>query len=270
MNERDEVLDKAQRADATSGRIEANVKAQQTDLVEWILERMELGADDRVLELCCGTGYQTHAFLERLGPKGRLLGIDISREAIEELRGTAPSDGDAKWDVQPGDIDDLGNILDDAGQAGHAGPFDLVFCAYGLYYSEDPETVLKEAKARLSDRGRIVVVGPFGPNNGPLFDLLRACGVEIDDYVLWTSRDFMPEVVLPWAGVHFERTTVHTLVNPVTWSTPEDVLSYWRDSTFHDPERRGAVEAAVRERFDEEGVFVNEKWVMMAEACHAR
>ena len=48
----------------------------------------------------------------------------------------------------------------------------MAFCAYGLYYSDAPESLLGILRDRLKDDGRIVVVGPFGPNNN-LYGLIN-------------------------------------------------------------------------------------------------
>jgi SAM-dependent methyltransferase len=148
--------------------------------------------------------------------------------------------------------------------------FDLVFCAYGLYYSSDARQTLEEARALLKHDGRIAVAGPFGPNNRQLFDLVRASGVTIAEPVVFSSESFMLRTVLPWAAENFESVAVHTMVNPVRWTTAERVLNYWQNTTFYDAEKRAAFEALVRCHFEKEQVFVNEKWVMLVEMSHAR
>ena len=94
-----------------------------------------------------------------------------------------------------GNLDDFGPALRSSGL--RPGGFDLVFCAYGLYYSTDPLATLSEARSWLNPRGRIVVVGPFGPNNGQLFDLVRASGVVLAPAVIDSSQHFMLRTVLP-------------------------------------------------------------------------
>jgi hypothetical protein len=122
----------------------------------------------------------------------------------------------------------------------------------------------------LNGDGRIVVVGPYGPNNKQLFDLVRASGVAIAESVVSSSELFMLHTVLPWAARNFESISVHTLVNPVHWSTPEKVLNYWQNTTFYDAERRGDFERLLRAHFAEQPEFLNEKWVMLVEMHHGR
>ena len=69
--------------------------------------------------------------------------------------------------------------------------FDLIFCSYGLYYSNNPTATLQEALKWLKLNGKMAIVGPYRANNWPLFKLLMECGVEIPPFVLYTSQDFM-------------------------------------------------------------------------------
>ncbi|MBW2003596.1 MAG: hypothetical protein JRI72_03135, partial [Deltaproteobacteria bacterium] len=63
----------------------------------------------------------------------------------------------------------------------------------------------------------------------------------------------------------FTRNTIHTLVNPIIWGSPDDVIQYWRNSTFFDEKKSDIVEENVRSHFQIHDNFINEKWVMMVE-----
>jgi ubiquinone/menaquinone biosynthesis C-methylase UbiE len=227
-----------------------------------------LQPDDKVLELCCGTGAQSLAILDRLGNSGQLAALDISRDSLNTLGAKALPHCKNKLTLIEGGIDDLSTPLRQAGFFSTA--FDLIFCAYGLYYSADALAALSQAYSRLKPDGRIVIVGPFGPNNKPLFDLVRASGVSIPVPVIVSSERFMAETVLPWGAEHFESVSVHSMVNRLNWPAPERVLNYWQNTTFYDPQRRRAFESLLDEHFTRHSEFVNEKWVMMAEMTHAR
>jgi hypothetical protein len=80
----------------------------------------------------------------------------------------------------------------------------------------------------------------------------------------------MLQTVLPWAAENFESVSVHSMVNPVRWTTPERVMNYWQNTTFYDAEKRSEFERLVRLHFEENAAFVNQKWVMLAEMSHGR
>jgi ubiquinone/menaquinone biosynthesis C-methylase UbiE len=248
-------------------RIAENRASQEVDLVRWIFERVQVRESDQVLELCCGTGGQTLQMLSTLGERGRLHALDVSRDALRTLVERAATDRSKLVAVQE-NLNDFSGALRNSGLDRPS--FDLIFCAYGLYYSTDARKTLDEAFSWLKKGGRIVVVGPFGPNNWQLFDLVRASGVTIPEPVVSSSERFMTEVVIPWAAVKFHSTRISTMVNPVRWLTAERVMNYWRNTTFYSADHRHEFEGRLAQHFAQHDEFVNEKWVMMAEMTDAR
>jgi len=261
------MTNRATQTELLEQRIAENRASQEVDLVRWIFERIPVRESDQVLELCCGTGGQTLRILSALGERGRLYAVDVSREALSTLVERAATEK-AKLVTVQASLDDFAGTLPSVGLERPS--FDLIFCAYGLYYSSDAKKSLDEAFSWLKKAGRIVVVGPFGPNNWQLFDLVRASGVKIPDPVASSSERFMAEVVIPWAAVTFQSVRISTMVNPVRWSTPERVLNYWQNTTFYSADHRREFERRLSQHFAQHGEFVNEKWVMMVEMTDAR
>jgi ubiquinone/menaquinone biosynthesis C-methylase UbiE len=255
---------RATRPELLDQRIAENRASQEIDLPTWIFERLHLSPEDQVLELCCGTGGQTLPFLERLSESGSILGLDISSDALKTLASKVGVEHRQKLRLVEGGLDNLTQALPDSSG------FDLIFCAYGLYYSADAVRTLNEACSRLKPAGRMSIVGPFGPNNKPLFDMVRKSGVVLPDPVVHSSERFMLQTVLPWAVTNFESVAVNTMVNRVRWAAPGPVLNYWQSTTFYDARKRPDFEFLLRQHFHEHAEFVNEKWVMMLEMAHAR
>lgn len=259
------VNSRASRAALLEERISAN-SAQEVDLVAWIFEHLRVPKGSKVLELCSGTGAQTVPLLRQVGDSGFVAALDISQEAldtIEQKSGSSPN-----LALIRSDLDDTTMSLLRTGLG--APCFDLIFCAYGLYYSANGSALLDSLLPWLCPNGRIAVVGPYGPNNRPLFELLTRAGVHLAPEVLFSSRDFVWEQVIPWGSEHFKWISIHTLVNRVRWASAERVLRYWENSTFYEPQRLGAVKELLSDHFTKEREFINEKWVMMAEMVNAR
>jgi len=262
------MTNRATQAELLEQRILENWASQEVDLAAWIFERVLVEPNNQVLELCCGTGGQTLRMLSALGERGRLVALDVSVSALRTLTAKVSSADSAKLTTVEASLDELPQTLE---RSGFRRPsFDLVFCGYGLYYSQNPKKTLDEVLTWLKPGGRIVVAGPYGPNNKPLFDLVEASGVTLGDAVTFSSQRFMLETVIPWATLRFESVRVTTLVNPIRWATPESVLNYWQNTTFYDSARRAAFEALLQRHFAKHGQFVNEKWVMMVEMRDAR
>ncbi len=268
MNDYRIIHERAVDADCLDQRILENRQHQRVDLVDWIFERVHLAPGDQVLELCSGTGNQTMRMMDLVGDKGHIVAVDLSDKALRQLNEKAGSEWRERLTTVTASMDELRSALEASGYGTLR--FDLIFCAYGLYYSDRPLQVLEEGWTRLVEGGRIVVVGPFGPNNGQLFEILGRSNVVIPDYVRYTSQDFMEQAVLPFACRHFARSTMHVLVNPVEWKTPEDVMQYWRNTTFFDDQNAETVERNVRKHFEDQETFINEKWVMLVEMVGQR
>lgn len=264
----EKIMSRAVQSELLEQRITENAAAQQIDLATWIFERVRVRPGNDVLELCCGTGGQTLTLLDRVGETGSVVALDISKTALETLRSKAGPEKSRSLIRLESRLEDFPSSLEQPEV--RANQFDLIFCAYGLYYSSDSARTLQQAKAHLKTGGRIVIVGPFGPNNNQLFDLVRASGVELSQAIIDSSETFMLQTVLSWGARNFQLMSVHTMVNPVRWNTPERVLNYWKNTTFYDASKQPNFEKLLNLHFERHAEFVNEKWVMLVEMSHAR
>jgi SAM-dependent methyltransferase len=130
---------------------------------------LQVGADDRVLDLGCGLGEQ---LIPAAAKAARAVGVDVSSEIVVALRQRLPH-GTA--DVVVGDMDEVAAL-------GLPGPFSLVWSVYSIYYSRDPARLVREVAGLVSGpRARFVVVAPDLGNNedwyadlGQLFSLPEA------------------------------------------------------------------------------------------------
>jgi ubiquinone/menaquinone biosynthesis C-methylase UbiE len=259
---------RATEAELLEQRIAENAASQEIDLATWIFERIRVEPGDQVLELCCGTGGQTLLLLNRVENSGRVVALDISTKALDTIRSKAGAANQERLTLVESSLDNLSFALRQA--RCRPGSFDLMFCAYGLYYASDPEQILDQVRSWLTPQGRIVIVGPFGPNNQPLFDLVRASGATLAEAVTFSSERFMLHKVLSWGARNFASASVQTMMNPVRWTSAERVLNYWQNTTFYDDEKRPAFEQLLREHFARHSVFVNQKWVMLVEMSRGR
>jgi ubiquinone/menaquinone biosynthesis C-methylase UbiE len=100
--------------------------------------------DDKVLDVACGTGVVSKEISQLLGPKGLLVGIDLSRTALKIAKGTITFPNT--------------NFLEmDAENIGFNFKFDKVTCQYGVMFFPDSHKVLKSIKKILNHKGMVVV-----------------------------------------------------------------------------------------------------------------
>jgi len=122
-----------------------------------------LQPDEHVLDVACGTGFVARLAAQRVGVKGRVVGIDLNTSMIEAARETAATTID--W-----------RIGDAAALPFEDGEFDAVLCQQGLQFFPDRVQALREMRRVLRRGGRLAftVWGAIGdvPYQAALADAL--------------------------------------------------------------------------------------------------
>ena len=112
-----------------------------------LVETARLSSGERVLDVACGTGVVARAAAERVGRRGRVVGIDLNPGMIAVARSLPAIDG-APIEWLERSALDLG--LDDAS-------FDVVLCQQGLQFFPDKAVALREMRRVLAHNGRLAL-----------------------------------------------------------------------------------------------------------------
>lgn len=122
-----------------------------------LIERVDVRAGDRVLDVACGTGVVARAAAERVGASGRVTGLDINPAMLAVARSRASDAAD--W-VQGSA---LALPFDD-------GSYDVVLCQLGLQFFPNRAAALGEMHRVLVSAGRLglSVWGPIEHNPATL------------------------------------------------------------------------------------------------------
>lgn len=118
---------------------------------------------DRILDLACGVGDPAFAMAEKVGPEGRVLGLDFSPEMVEAARA---------WAEQHG-VENVGfrAITSELELGVEPETFDVATCRLGLMFMPDPVAALRTLRAALKKGGRVVVSTWGPPERTPNFRL---------------------------------------------------------------------------------------------------
>jgi ubiquinone/menaquinone biosynthesis C-methylase UbiE len=104
-------------------------------------------AGERVLDVACGTGVVARIAAQRVGPAGRVVGVDLNPGMIRVARSLpAPVGAPIEW-LERSALD-LG--FDDAS-------FDVVLCQQGLQFFPDKALALREMRRVLAHGGRLAL-----------------------------------------------------------------------------------------------------------------
>jgi trans-aconitate 2-methyltransferase len=127
-----------------------------------VLDRLELGGDERVLDAGCGSGRVTAQLLERL-PRGRVVGVDLSPAMLAEAKAALANFGDRVSFVQA-------NLLEVDRALGDQG-VDAIFSTATFHWIDDHQRLFAALHAVLSRGGRLV--SQFGGGDN-LAEFMRA------------------------------------------------------------------------------------------------
>jgi len=127
-----------------------NLNHTQSDAGNFLLKRLEIVAESRVLDVGCGPGNLTARIAELVGDSGSVVGIDPSKERIAIANEVATP----KLSFYEGRAEDLSQFPSSS--------FDAVFMNSTFHWVEDQLTALKEIARVLKPGGRVGISGGSG------------------------------------------------------------------------------------------------------------
>lgn len=112
-----------------------------------LVDAAGVAAGERVLDVACGTGVVARIAAERVGPTGRVVGLDLNPGMIAVARSLPPPIGaPVEW-IERSAVD---LRLPDAS-------FDAVLCQQGLQFFPDKSVALQEMRRVLVNGGRLAL-----------------------------------------------------------------------------------------------------------------
>jgi ubiquinone/menaquinone biosynthesis C-methylase UbiE len=188
-----------------------------------LLEAAQLAAGQSVLDVACGTGVVARGAADRLGGRGRIVGLDLNENMLAVARRLRP---ELEWRQ--------GNALQ---LPFGVGEFDRVLCQSALMFFPDPAQALGEM-ARVARRNGIVAVQVWNrleaqPAYAPFVDVAaRHAGPDAIRLLgtYWSLGD--PELLgrLFEAG-GLEITTVRTLRELAHFASIDELVAIEVEST---------------------------------------
>src|SRR5437879_2682938 len=113
------------------------------------MDRAQIRPGDRALDVGCGCGDTTLELARRVGPGGRVLGVDVSAAMVARAAGSAREAG-------------LANVrFENADAQTHRFPaaeFDLLYSRFGVMFFADPVAAFTNLRAALGPGGRLAFV----------------------------------------------------------------------------------------------------------------
>jgi serine phosphatase RsbU (regulator of sigma subunit)/SAM-dependent methyltransferase len=121
-------------------------------LNERSLQGMDIHLGDRILDVGCGLGQLTRAMARKAGSDGVVVGVDESREQIDEAKRQATAAGEEELvEIRVGSAAEL-PLADD-----EWGTFDIAHARFLLEHVRNPEAVVESMFRAVRPGGRVIV-----------------------------------------------------------------------------------------------------------------
>ena len=144
-----------------------------------LVELVNVGKGNQVLDMACGTGVVTKILNQKVGKFGYVVGADTSVTAIKIAK---------KWNNR------TSNILfvnADAENFSFKEKFDIITCQFALFFFPNSIKALKNMKTNLKESGKLGISVHGHPKKVPYFDsIFDAVTKFIPDYVPPGTPDF--------------------------------------------------------------------------------
>ncbi len=238
---------------ALKQRIKAHDRYGSYDLNEWIFGFLNLTSGLTVLELGCGTGRQTLPVADKLGKSGKIVAVDVSESALDELLESSRACGLADR-IAPVQCE-----LDEFESCERA--FDRVLCVYALYYAKCSSRIFDVVYQALKLDGQFFYCGPSETNNAELKQF-HGCLQGATATAITEASMFMEQVGLSLARERFSEIQVFRFENPLSFRSEEGLYNYWRSYNLYDQRLEAAFKNKAAAHFRRYQVFETVKRVV--------
>ena len=238
---------------ALKRRIQAHDRYGSHDLNEWVLGFLNLASGLTVLELGCGTGRQTIPVAGKLGNTGKIMAVDVSKSALDEL---------LEISAERGLADRILPVQCEFGKfESSAQAFDRVLSVYALYYATCPAQVFDVVYHALKPNGQFFFCGPSNANNAELREFQRFLQ-ENTTIATTEAAIFMEQLGVALARERFGEVQKFRFENALTFRSEEALYDYWRSYNLYDERLEAAFKNEVAAHFRLYQVFETVKRVV--------
>ncbi|HET9930534.1 MAG TPA: class I SAM-dependent methyltransferase [Polyangiaceae bacterium] len=113
------------------------------------LESLSLAAGQSVIDVGCGTGQTLVEIAGRVGPSGKVLGVDVSEVMVERARQRLAASGRANVEVE---------LADAQSHSFEPARYDAVFSRFGVMFFENTAAACMNLVSALKRGGRLAFV----------------------------------------------------------------------------------------------------------------
>ena len=252
MNERKT----SQKTDDLKCRIQTNMQFGNANLTSWLIDKLNLAQNHKLLDVGCGNGEHLLALAKKFPTNLNITGVDISGKSIAQAKKLAQDMG-LKIKFEELNMDDMHTFSNKE-------EYDIITSMYAIYYSANITKLLNSLYDLLKQDGKIVIVGPYWGNNDGWFKFINQF-MELPEKVKKSTTDFMENPILLYAVHNFENVKCYKFTNQITIPSKEDLREYWKSNIYYSEELDPLFEKFAKIHFDNHDTFTYCKRALMIE-----
>jgi ubiquinone/menaquinone biosynthesis C-methylase UbiE len=178
------------------------------------IELLSLPLGSSVLDVCCGAGASALSAAKLVGPRGKIIGVDLAKELLELARTKAAQQHLGNIQFELGDMLSLRFPSES---------FDAVVCVFGIFFVPDMAAAVRELWRCLRPRGQLAVTtwgpNPFEPANTAFWRSIKDVRPELYKGFNPWDRINDPanlEKILREGGVEAPKITAENRLHPIS------------------------------------------------------
>lgn len=127
-------------------------------VLDLLIDRAAPKAGESVVDVGCGSGASTNALANKVGPSGRVFGVDVSQPMLERARQTTPKDAPIDYALADATVYPF-----------DAASFDLLASRFGVMFFADPAVSFTNLRKAMKPAGRLAFACWQEPRENPFF-----------------------------------------------------------------------------------------------------
>lgn len=131
------------------------VPALFADWAPHVVDMGDVATGRSVLDVACGTGIVARTAASRVGPEGRVVGVDLNEAMLTVAERVCPG-----IELRQADVTDL---------PFEAATFDVVICQMALMFFPDPQAAVREMRRVVTPQRTVVIMVPSSLDAQPAY-----------------------------------------------------------------------------------------------------
>ena len=241
-------------SNALDYRIFVHKHFSKSNFDSWVIDNLHLGKKMKILDVGCGTGNHSFDISKKVGPKGMVIGTDISKPSLDKCREKISEDKIKNISVLRADLTKMSEKLSPL-------KFDRILSSFAIYYTKDPEKTFKDLYGLLENKGIIFICGPTKKNNLEFLELVKKAGGNFsNDFYRWS--EFLENTAKKILEKLFPKIEIEYFNNPVEFPNKDVLFKYWEATPLYNKNIEGRMRELIEKEFAKKKTFISNKIII--------